>query len=143
MTHSHTLSHPQDFVKVKKGTLIPELLKFSRNCMSHVTTTCEICQGILRLLALSVACAHPLGRGFYCDLCKSEELLFSFHSHTCSCSVRLLFVHAQTHTHTCLTCQVCGALFHGQCALDAHINESEFVTAKDGNKNCPTCQVPT
>ncbi|EDV26004.1 uncharacterized protein TRIADDRAFT_23786 [Trichoplax adhaerens] len=52
----------QDLIKINDGTLIEELRSISQDLIKHVKENCELCAA----------------KGFYCEICKSSELLFPF-----------------------------------------------------------------
>jgi len=69
-----------DLVEIKNGTLNDELRAVTANCEKHITKECVLCQA----------------RGSYCELCRSNQLIFPFSPSTTQC-------------------KECKALFHTAC----------------------------
>lgn len=94
----------QDLIDIYNDKLEPFLRNYYKDCTSHITQDCESCQG----------------KGNYCEICKSDSIIFSFQSAT---------------TTSCVTC---GSLFHLDCARKAKLGEG-LVAGGSGTPGCPKC----
>jgi len=91
-----------DLHEIYRSKLAPRLARYLRACLHHVTVTCESCKG----------------KGYYCELCKSNELLFAFQ------------------TIKITKCKVCNVVYHQTCATNHGLN----TRYEDGvNVGCPRC----
>ncbi|KAM4701066.1 protein associated with UVRAG as autophagy enhancer isoform 2-T2 [Discoglossus pictus] len=75
--HLFTLS---DLFKVKQRLLLPALRELLTTCMAHMDD-CQLCQA----------------RGFICEFCRSDDVIFPFQIEICK------------------RCEVCKACYHKQC----------------------------
>jgi hypothetical protein len=75
----------RDLLDIKAGTLTEELRAAVQNCDKHITKECILCQA----------------RGSYCELCRSDQLIFPFSTNTTQC-------------------KECKSLFHSTCVNDEH-----------------------
>jgi len=90
-----------DLNEIYRSKLAHRLTTYLKDCLQHITVVCESCRG----------------KGYYCELCKSDELLFSFHSKITKC-------------------KVCNVVFHQTCAATHGLN----TRYEDGvNVGCPKC----
>ncbi|GFS98308.1 differentially expressed in FDCP 8 homolog [Trichonephila clavipes] len=72
----------QDLIDVTSGVLLSYLEKIHASFVAHITQQCQGCQG----------------KGFICELCKSEEVIFPFEPRTD-------------------ICRTCSSVFHQDCYL--------------------------
>lgn len=72
----------QDLIDVSTGQLLSYLQKVHASYVAHITQNCLGCRG----------------KGFICELCKSEDIIFPFDSRTD-------------------TCDICSSVFHQDCNL--------------------------
>ncbi|XP_067139391.1 differentially expressed in FDCP 8 homolog isoform X2 [Centruroides vittatus] len=70
----------QDLIDIKSGYLLKYLHKIQDRFIQHITKECQGCRG----------------KGFICELCKSDNIVFPFESHSTSCPK-------------------CSAVFHKEC----------------------------
>ncbi|XP_033864223.3 protein associated with UVRAG as autophagy enhancer-like isoform X2 [Acipenser ruthenus] len=80
LTQEQHLFSMDDFMKIKRGVLIPQAKGLLKTALSHVEN-CELCQA----------------RGFICEICRNNDVLFPFQ------------------TDICKRCAVCKACFHKDC----------------------------
>eukprot|EP00038_Savillea_parva_P001999 m.109180 g.109180 ORF g.109180 m.109180 type:complete len:1486 (+) comp10688_c0_seq1:93-4550(+) len=66
---SERLISIQDLLDIKNGSLNDELKVATANCEKHITKECMLCQA----------------RGSYCELCRSDQLIFPFSPSTTQC----------------------------------------------------------
>jgi len=92
-----------DLHETHRSKLAPRLAHYLQTCLQHITVTCESCRG----------------KGYYCELCQTPELLFSFQ------------------TDQITKCKVCNVVFHQTCATTHNLN----TRYEDGvNVGCPKCK---
>jgi len=119
----------RDLLKLKDKTLARKLARYMMDCLTHITTTCEICKG----------------KGSICELCNQKNLLFPFQfGKVARCP-------------SCFAggplSQSCNTLFHASCAKKFGIITPPPPKPKSKNSlpppplpvpeyhtNCPKCQ---
>jgi len=79
--HQNAKYSIRDLEETEKGTLLPFLAKIVKEYSDHITTKCELCKA----------------KGFYCDFCKSDQLIYPF----------------QLNSTT--RCENCAGLYHKKC----------------------------
>lgn len=82
---SHLATEPnvyslEELVSIKQGVGVPALQSLIKQCIEHVTQ-CPLC----------------MAKGFYCELCRSDEILFPFMKEKIS------------------RCEACNDVFHQKC----------------------------
>jgi hypothetical protein len=90
--HIYSLS---DLIEANEGVLLPKLQQMVDNMFSHITK-CEVCSA----------------KGFICDICNSNEIIFPFELQKVS------------------RCGGCGQVFHRRCVEENRAKR----------KNCPVCE---
>ncbi|EDO45985.1 predicted protein, partial [Nematostella vectensis] len=60
----------QDLIDVERGSLLPFVTRVHSLFLTHIKTDCELCQA----------------KGFVCEVCKSNDVIFAFDPHAVQCS---------------------------------------------------------
>ncbi|KAM8977506.1 protein associated with UVRAG as autophagy enhancer [Pelodytes ibericus] len=103
--HVFTLS---DLLKVKQSLLLPDLRQLLTTATDHVDN-CELCQA----------------KGFICEFCQSDDILFAFQ------------------TQTCARCEGCKACFHKKCFKTSDCPKCRRIQARVALLRCSSPTSPS
>lgn len=59
-----------DLIDLHEGTLLPSLHELKAKCEYHIRNTCKLCQN----------------KGFFCELCKLNKIIYPFDANTTTCT---------------------------------------------------------